>query len=191
MGAFGDAQFIMVQGGHGTVRCRNGRGALKVEAAHLRRLPIPALSSEEWERLSVLGQALATGIDANVRDAIDTTVASCLLGRCAMEKECCELAELAKMPAYEGKTWPGEDTVNDMENNHDIGAAQVCLSEALNLVARGESERVIQQRLKRICSGCFRACRGGSNTTDGVLNTMSSSRSTDGLRAASSMPLSV
>lgn len=35
-----------------------------------------------------------------------------------------------------------------MENNHDIGAAQACLNEALGLVARGESERVIQQRFE-------------------------------------------
>lgn len=73
-----------------------GGGALKVEAAHLRRLPIPDLSGEEWERLSLLGQALADGIDADVRDAIDAAVTSGLLGRRAMKKECRELAEIGE-----------------------------------------------------------------------------------------------
>jgi len=36
-----------------------GGGALKVEATHLRRLPIPAFDDAEWRELSTIGRALA------------------------------------------------------------------------------------------------------------------------------------
>lgn len=38
-----------------------GGGALKLEAAHLRKLPIPVLSSEQWAVLSALGRSLTSG----------------------------------------------------------------------------------------------------------------------------------
>jgi hypothetical protein len=49
-----------------------GGGALKVEAAHLRRIPIPRLADEVWEQLSELGGRLAgpDGSDATL-EAID------------------------------------------------------------------------------------------------------------------------
>jgi len=52
-----------------------GGGALKIEAAHIRRLPVPALSAERWRRLSTLGRRLAGGgsPEANLH-AIDMAI---------------------------------------------------------------------------------------------------------------------
>lgn len=69
-----------------------GGGALKIEAAHIRRLPIPELDVAGWNRLSVLGAALAGGED--VLRNIDELVVSSLLGRLAMKKEYAELEQI-------------------------------------------------------------------------------------------------
>ncbi len=71
-----------------------GGGALKIEAAHLRRLPIPVLDNAGWKRLSALGSALANGED--VLRAVDELVASALLGRRAMKKEYAELVQIGE-----------------------------------------------------------------------------------------------
>lgn len=60
-----------------------GGGALKVEAAHLRRVPIPALESSDVSQLGQLGAELARcspgGVDA-LRDRIDAVVWPRVLG---------------------------------------------------------------------------------------------------------------
>jgi hypothetical protein len=59
-----------------------GGGALKVEATHMRRVPVPALADSVWQRLSVLGHELAddpapdttlSAIDSVIFTAIDPT----------------------------------------------------------------------------------------------------------------------
>lgn len=56
-----------------------GGGALKVEATHLRRLPIPSLGKERLEKLSTLGERLAQGEDSQkVIALIDDIVAQAL-----------------------------------------------------------------------------------------------------------------
>lgn len=72
-----------------------GGGALKVEAAHLRRLPVPELSASEWEVLSRLGRSLGNG-DAGAAESVDAAVVSGLLGRRAMKEECRKLAEIGE-----------------------------------------------------------------------------------------------
>jgi tRNA1(Val) A37 N6-methylase TrmN6 len=58
-----------------------GGGALKLEATHIRRLPIPKLSSEDWEQLRVLGQALVTdGSHHRILEEIDNLIAFRLFG---------------------------------------------------------------------------------------------------------------
>lgn len=60
-----------------------GGGALKVEAAHLRRLPIPILSASGWKKLSKLGVRLATASDGSssgLLRQIDLLVLSELVG---------------------------------------------------------------------------------------------------------------
>jgi tRNA G10 N-methylase Trm11 len=61
-----------------------GGGALKVEAAHLRRLAIPVLRHQAWEKLSHLGQELAEAPDAKTIEralrAIDRVVFTGLAG---------------------------------------------------------------------------------------------------------------
>ena len=71
-----------------------GGGALKVEAAHLRRMPIPKLSAAEWHRLSALGRCLEDG-SKGIED-IDRLVASALLGRSANNEERNALSQLAE-----------------------------------------------------------------------------------------------
>lgn len=71
-----------------------GGGALKIEAAHLRRLPIPKLDASVWNRLSALGSALAGGED--VLRNIDELVVSSLLGRPPMKKEYAELGQIGE-----------------------------------------------------------------------------------------------
>jgi hypothetical protein len=75
-----------------------GGGALKVEATHLRRLPVPRLSPAQWKKLDVLGKHLAK--DGSGLLAINRLVASGVLGRTGSDKEVASLEELA----VEGKT---------------------------------------------------------------------------------------
>lgn len=70
-----------------------GGGALKIEAAHLRRMPIPKLRPSEWKRLSVLGRRLAE--DGDVIDDINKLLAAALLGRAAKQEEIASLSRLA------------------------------------------------------------------------------------------------
>ncbi len=71
-----------------------GGGALKVEATHLRRLPVPKFSKNEWKRLSGLGHQLATtqkGISQ-----INRIVAKNILGRNATDSEINSLSRLVE-----------------------------------------------------------------------------------------------
>jgi hypothetical protein len=71
-----------------------GGGALKVEAAHLRRIPVPLMSPARWKRLSELGQRLAeTGKGLA---GISRLVASAALGRQAKKEETAYLSALAE-----------------------------------------------------------------------------------------------
>jgi N-6 DNA Methylase len=72
-----------------------GGGALKVEAAHLRRLPVPVMTDANWRRLDALGQRLLDG-DALAKDCIDDFVTACVLGRSPTVKEALALRELAE-----------------------------------------------------------------------------------------------
>jgi predicted RNA methylase len=78
-----------------------GGGALKVEATHLRRLPVPRLSPAQWKKLDVLGKHLAK--DGSGLLAINCLVASGVLGRKVSDKEVASLEELA----IQGKTRRG------------------------------------------------------------------------------------
>jgi hypothetical protein len=60
-----------------------GGGALKVEAAHLHRLPIPAVSIDEWAELEALGCDLTEGghdDPSEILDLIDEIVVKALVG---------------------------------------------------------------------------------------------------------------
>lgn len=58
-----------------------GGGALKLEATHLRRLPVPALSAERWNELSGLGHQLASGTNtARTISEINRKVAGAIFG---------------------------------------------------------------------------------------------------------------
>jgi hypothetical protein len=60
-----------------------GGGALKLEATHLRSLPVPALSLDEWGRLAGLGAKLvqsAAGKRASVVRKIDETLCRAMFG---------------------------------------------------------------------------------------------------------------
>lgn len=70
-----------------------GGGALKVEAAHLRRMPVPKLRASEWRRLSAFGRRLAD--DGEGIEDINKLIASALLGRAAKQEERAALSRLA------------------------------------------------------------------------------------------------
>jgi hypothetical protein len=76
-----------------------GGGALKVEAAHLRRLPVPKMNTEAISRLSDLGKRLARAKTAKtihgLMEKIDATLASAALGREASEDDVDTLRGLA------------------------------------------------------------------------------------------------
>ncbi len=59
-----------------------GGGALKLEATHIRRLPIPVLSAQQWDELSTLGHQLAQGEDSEtILNEINFKIAQALFGR--------------------------------------------------------------------------------------------------------------
>ncbi len=63
-----------------------GGGALKLEASHLRRLPVPNLAPAQWARLSDLGRELAAGGEAvGALDDIDRLVSQAVFGPAARE----------------------------------------------------------------------------------------------------------
>lgn len=76
-----------------------GGGALKVEASHLRRLPVPNLDAKGTKRLSVLGRRLANASNHRTitltLEEIDRMVVEALLGRRASEKDIASLKDLA------------------------------------------------------------------------------------------------
>lgn len=72
-----------------------GGGALKVEATHLRRLPVPDLPPEGWRRIAALGREMAQGAQG-AKEAADSAVAAAVLGRMPKEYELLALSELAE-----------------------------------------------------------------------------------------------
>lgn len=72
-----------------------GGGALKVEASHLRRLPVPDLSPDGWERMAAIGREMARG-SQSAKEAADAAVAAAVLGRVPEEYELLALSELAE-----------------------------------------------------------------------------------------------
>lgn len=76
-----------------------GGGALKVEATHLRRLPIPSLSPDTTSCLTRLGRSLVRAKSEEKAQAIlyeiDMEVASAALGRTAVEDDVAALRTLA------------------------------------------------------------------------------------------------
>lgn len=76
-----------------------GGGALKVEAAHLRRLPVPQMDAEAIARLSDLGKRLTRAKTAKtikgLLEKIDAVTASAALGREASEDDVDTLRGLA------------------------------------------------------------------------------------------------
>lgn len=76
-----------------------GGGALKVEAAHLRRLPVPPMDEAVISQLSDLGKRLARATTAKAIESllnrIDSTTASAALGRKASEDDVNSLRGLA------------------------------------------------------------------------------------------------
>ncbi len=77
-----------------------GGGALKVEAAHLRRLPVPHMKTDLMAKLASLGKQLSrakTDMTVSVLlEQIDSTVASAALGREASDDEVSTLRALAE-----------------------------------------------------------------------------------------------
>ncbi|OEU71587.1 MAG: hypothetical protein BA863_05605 [Desulfovibrio sp. S3730MH75] len=71
-----------------------GGGALKVEATHLRRIPVPQFEDERLHHLSKLGRRLAE--NGSGLEEIDQLVASALLGRTAKQEETAALSRLAE-----------------------------------------------------------------------------------------------
>ncbi len=72
-----------------------GGGALKLEATHLRRLPIPAVSPAAWKALDQLGSDLIRQAEAaSVRDRIDQTILGEFFGGRGVEKKLASLTSL-------------------------------------------------------------------------------------------------
>lgn len=71
-----------------------GGGALKVEATHLRRLPIPQFNPKQWRRLSDFGKQLSK--TTNWINDIDRIIATALLGRASQKDEVSALVALAE-----------------------------------------------------------------------------------------------
>ena len=63
-----------------------GGGALKLEAAHIRHLPVPPLSANDWARLSTLGEQLVSGMDVvGTLIKIDSLIACAVFGKQKVE----------------------------------------------------------------------------------------------------------
>ncbi len=72
-----------------------GGGALKVEATHLRRLPVPDMPPVEWRRIAALGREMACGA-TGAKEAADIAVAAAVLGRMPEKFELHALIDLAQ-----------------------------------------------------------------------------------------------
>lgn len=85
-----------------------GGGALKVEATHIRRLPLPVLNTAQWERLSCLGKKL---VDVSLEKAqevlraINQVVVEALVGNANLDRKLEELRVIAqrRLQARSGK----------------------------------------------------------------------------------------
>lgn len=77
-----------------------GGGALKVEATHLKKIPIPEFTPDDWSQLSSLGKQLAA-IDHGDADrflkAIDRVVVARLTGTIDLQQKIEQLRHLAKI----------------------------------------------------------------------------------------------
>lgn len=71
-----------------------GGGALKVEAAHLRRTPVPKFSAQEWRALSDLGRKASEG--KMCMEEVDSVVVSAIRRKSADEKDVASLLVLAE-----------------------------------------------------------------------------------------------
>lgn len=82
-----------------------GGGALKVEATHLRRLPIPDLDYESWKNLEKAGRALNDcDVETSTLDHIDKIVLSTLLGRCPNDVEIASLRQIIEEGLHRRKS---------------------------------------------------------------------------------------
>lgn len=75
-----------------------GGGALKVEASHLRKLPIPRLSPNQWRELSRLGQLLVQSRSSlkETQEAIDLLVVDAIVGKRKAQKKLLELQSIQR-----------------------------------------------------------------------------------------------
>jgi len=74
-----------------------GGGALKLEATHIRRLPIPELSDSQLSRLSNLGQILVDQTDTqSTLFAVDSILIEAMLGRKNLRKKRKQLMDIAQ-----------------------------------------------------------------------------------------------
>jgi hypothetical protein len=67
-----------------------GGGALKVEATHLKRIPIPNLNTDDWNKLSILGEKLVTKGLINpdeIINSINEVIATHIFGKKAMRRK--------------------------------------------------------------------------------------------------------
>jgi hypothetical protein len=72
-----------------------GGGALKLEATHLRRLPIPAMSAEAWKALDKMGDKLIRASEsAGTLAEIDRTIASEIFSGRGVAKKLAALASI-------------------------------------------------------------------------------------------------
>ena len=75
-----------------------GGGALKLEAAHIRYLPVPGLSADDWSLLTPLGEQLVVKSDAaRILTEIDTLITRAIFGK---QKADSALAALHKLKAF-------------------------------------------------------------------------------------------
>ena len=100
-----------------------GVGALKVEATHLRRMPIPDMSAREWERLSILGRSLADG--RREIGPIDELITSALFGRASTPEQQAMLSSIAE----EGRSRRVNNRRNKTSSDNNIEIASFNPSE--------------------------------------------------------------
>lgn len=72
-----------------------GGGALKLEATHLRSLPLPQVIPEHWQELSRLGRKLVRG-DAQAREAIDIYVVERIFGKAGAAAKLSDLKQIVR-----------------------------------------------------------------------------------------------
>lgn len=85
-----------------------GGGALKVEATHVRRLPLPVLNTAQWGRLSTLGKKLvdvSSEKSQEVLHTINQVIVEALVGKANRDRKLEELRTIAqrRLEARSGK----------------------------------------------------------------------------------------